>query len=118
MNQWLQNPSARRATSRRRIASLPSALRGQRVVPLPLAMAAVAIPFLTVWASAGEPRSAGQALGRNQAIQGSRAEARPLDEPFVFLGRDVRLPATEGGYVDIWAVPVGWEADLLQRRGH
>lgn len=100
-------------------APLPRAVRGQRVVPLPLAVAAVVIPFLTVWASAdpGVPSAArGGALEGPQAILGSHAEARPLDEPLVFLGRDDRLPETEGGYVDIWAVPSGWEASLLQRR--
>ena len=100
-----------------RASTLPATLRGQRVVPLPLAVAAVLIPFLTVWASAHTAQRADGQRVPGERIQGSGAEARPLDEPYVFLGRDVRIPESDGGYVDVWAVPSGWEAKLLQRRG-
>ncbi|QDV07687.1 hypothetical protein Poly30_32160 [Planctomycetes bacterium Poly30] len=101
-----------RTAQTRSCSGLPVAWRGQRVVPLPIAVAAVLVPFLTVWAAAQAPEQASA-----RVIQGAGAEARPLDEPFVFLGRDVRVPDDDGGYVDVWAVPAGWEAGLLQRRG-
>ena len=85
-----------------------AASRGQRVVPLPLAIVALCIPFLAAW-SGNEGRRA------DVSIVGSQAEARPLDEPFVLLGRDLRVPEEPGGYVDVWAEPKGWEVGVLLR---
>lgn len=82
--------------------------RGQRVVPLPLAVVALCAPFLAAWTGEENPRA-------GASITGSHAEARPLDEPFVLLGRDVRVPEEPGGYVDVWAVPKGWEVGVLLR---
>ena len=81
--------------------------RGQRVVPLPLALVALSLPALIAWALPAE--------STNRSIRGAHAEARPLDEPFVLLGRDVRVPETPGGYVDVWAEPKGWETGVLLR---
>lgn len=91
--------------------ALSSATRGQRVLPLPLALVALSIPLLAAWSADDSFR--GNTPGA--AIQGSQAEARPLDEPFVLLGRDVRLPEAPGGYVDVWAEPQGWEVGVLSR---
>jgi hypothetical protein len=77
------------------------------VVPLPLALVALSVPLLAAWAW---PGAAG-----GSAIRGAHAEARPLDKPFVLLGRDVRVPETEEGYVDVWAEPKGWEVGVLRR---
>ena len=87
------------------------AARGQRVVPLPLALVALSVPFLSAWSTDDSLRGEGAAPG----IVGSQGEARPLDQPFVLLGRDVRLPETQGGYVDVWAEPQGWEVGTLLR---
>ncbi len=91
------------------------ATRGQRVVPLPLALVALTIPLLAAWAWPGPSQGPRQGEGLLDGIRGSHAEARTLDEPFVLLGRDVRVPEEEGGYVDVWAEPKGWEVGVLRR---
>lgn len=78
-----------------------------RVVPLPLALAAVILPFVAAWASA----STVYAPERGP-------EARPLPEPLRALGREDRAPAEPGRYVDVWGPVEPWEAELLERRGH
>lgn len=82
----------------------------QRVVPLPLAVAAVLVPFLTAWAVAHPgPEPAG-------TVAASVAE-RPWDErrPPAALHRERRLPEDPQGYVDLWAAPTEWEVQLLAR---
>ena len=91
-----------------RPSPLDATTRGQRVVPLPLAVVAVCVPFLAAWTGDESPRA-------DASITGAHAEARPLDEPFVLLGRDVRVPKEPGGYVDVWAEPKGWEVGFLLR---
>lgn len=103
--------AARRAMSA--VSQEEKSRRGLRCLPLPLGAVLLVAPFLVAWSSAQREDPSGA-----RVIQGAHAEARPLDEPFAYLGRDSRLPAVDGGYVDVWAVPVGWEADLLHRRGY
>ena len=110
MNQPIQNSAAAGPVAH---PAVPPKKRGQRVMPLPLALVATALPFLTAWSADGGDRGGVE----ETLIRGSRAEARPLDEPFRRLSRDVRLPEAPGGYVDVWAQPKGWEVGTLLRAG-
>ncbi|MEM9380967.1 MAG: hypothetical protein AAGB93_13530 [Planctomycetota bacterium] len=81
-----------------------------RVVPLPFALAAVLLPFLAAWASAGSE------------VAPERASALALrassNAPMESLGRFDRAPARSRGYVDVWRAAEPWEVDALRRRGY
>ncbi|MEM6571989.1 MAG: hypothetical protein AAF957_26475 [Planctomycetota bacterium] len=81
-----------------------------RVVPLPFALAAVLLPFLAAWASAGS------AIERDDP---PKPELIAWSSgPLGVLGRTDRAPERSGGYVDVWRAPEPWEADVLQRSGY
>lgn len=80
-----------------------------RVVPLPVAFMAVALPLLAAWATA-EP-------GRAYVPERS-AGARALPEPLETLGRGDRVQATGEGYVDVWGPLAPWEARFVEDRGY
>lgn len=77
----------------------------QRVVPLPLAIGAIVLPFLAAWAAA--------------APGGVDAEptAAPWPRPPAALDREHRLPSDPGGYVDVWGPAEDWERRLLGTTG-
>jgi len=77
----------------------------QRVVPLPLAIGAIVLPFLAAWAAA-----APGAAGADRA-------ASTWPRPPAALDREHRLPADPGGYVDVWGPAEEWEQRLLGAGG-
>ena len=84
----------------------------QRVVPLPVTIAAILFPFLAAWATASE-----RAAGR---------ESSPLARPdraggpsaVQALSRTSRAAIDPNGYVDIYGAPEPWESELLERHGY
>lgn len=95
----MQKPGA----TRRRLEA--SERRGSRVVPLPLALIAVALPFIVAWAAPRDSRA-------------REPRSTELTEPLRALARDTRVPAQPGAYVDVWGRPQPWEASWLERRGY
>lgn len=81
-----------------------------RVVPWPLALAAVMLPFFAAWAAAEAP------------VYSAPVEptlvARELPLPLRALGRADRAADQVGAYVDVWGRTAPWEADALRRRGY
>ena len=83
----------------------------QRVVPLPVALAAILFPFLAAWATAADGASQARWAAKTSAAAGECSAVHALDR----LDR----VATEGvGYVDIYGAPEPWECELLSRRGY
>lgn len=81
----------------------------QRVVPIPLAVIAVLLPFLAAWASAQPlPREA-------STTRVSEAVAWTERRPPSAFARERRLPEDPNGYVDFWAPAEPWELRLLER---
>lgn len=83
----------------------------QRVVPLPLTFAAILLPFLAAWATAGPEQDVLPSAT-------APASAREVPESLWVLGRASRIPADPDGYVDLYGPPKAWEAELLTRRGY
>lgn len=107
---------ARRRWSRRRFRD---AIRGearraphQRVVPLPLTLAAVALPFIAAWATGAPPDDGAPTPDALAWTRGAQGAAESL------LDRGRREPDPGAGYVDLWAAPAPWEARAVASRGY
>lgn len=82
--------------------------RRSRVVPIPVALAAIALPFLCAWA-AGADGPAEIALRRPTTDGGPALDV---------LDRTRRLPEDGEAYVDVHGPALPWEAELLVRQGY
>lgn len=78
-----------------------------RVLPLPLAFAAISFPFLCAWAVGAE--GAGEAARRGPA---------PRSAALDVLDREHRATAPGEAYVDVHGAAAGWERELLARQGY
>lgn len=81
----------------------------QRVVPLPVTLAAILFPFLAAWAM-GESGMEGAGEPSLPGAESSSARAA--------LCRTERAPLEANGYVDVHGPPADWECEVLERRGY
>lgn len=117
MSQIQYKPVTRRARLFREVTRAIGRRPHQRVCPLPLAFAAIAIPFLAAWATAApSPVGGTDAAGERQATMPKVNAA--ASNPWAILDRARRQPPEGSDYVDLYGPLEPWERDLVARQGY
>lgn len=122
MSQIQNTPVTRRARLFREVIRAVGRRPYQRVCPLPMAFAAIAVPFLAAWATAAPDQAEShpfesEEAGRERAAKLPEASEAPVN-PWAILDRARRQPAEGSDYVDLYGPLEPWERDLVARQGY
>ncbi len=120
MNHTLRAQGTRRARLFREVTRAIGRRPHQRVCPLPLACAAIAIPFLAAWATASPGPAQSDGTPDAGRFADSVAVQAATPDPWAILDRARRQPAdpATNAYVDLYGPLEPWEERLIARQGY